>query len=290
MAAGRASKATPAADGASAPASVPTAAPGRSRLQVAALLGAVSAAAIVALLALNATGVWPNFGHSEPSSGPASFGTWRALAQDSANGYRSGSWTLVRADALLFSTPWGIGTTEFLDLAFLGHQCTPAPAPGIASSIPIPAIANLSQGLSHAWLYWFSNQSGTGAIVVLVLDGAASVLGSASGAACILPGSSNAVGPGVIDSTTAAPAIGSAGAYAYLAQHHSAYGVLEVQGNLSWPGKASGPAWTFEAVDCTPVYGGGSSTAGFGFQTTLDPLTGTESFTESGLMACVIPP
>jgi hypothetical protein len=130
--------------------------------------------------------------------------------------------------------------------------------------------------------------------VVLVLNGTATVLGTVpgpgSGSGCVPSGSSNAIASNVMDSPKAAQIIGSAGAFAYLEQNRSAYAVMDVVGNTSWPGRAAGPFWSFEAVDCSPIYGGGVVASGPGFKTGVDPLNGSSYFTESGTMGCDLPP
>jgi len=254
---------------------------------------AIVVVAVAAILILSATRVWPIFGHSSAPTEASSFGSWRTLAQDAANGNQAGSWNLVRADAALFPTPWHVGSAWVLN-EFLSPHCTPTPAPGVASSIDIPGLANISLGVSYDWLYWFSNANGTSGQVVLVLNGAATVLGTVSGmgsgSGCMPSGSSNAVDASVMDSPTAAQVVGSAGAFAYLDDHPSAYGIMDVVGNTSWPGRAPGPLWSFEAVDCSPVYGGGLVAVGPGFKTSVDPLNGTSYFTEDGTLGCYLPP
>jgi hypothetical protein len=256
----------------------------RRRLVIAAV--AVVAVAIVALLVLEVSGLWQT---AKPApSYPAvtsSFGSWRGVAQQTANGSGPGSWILIRADAAIFSTPWGIDPASLL-LYYHSPGCSLTAGANLPTNVSIPGLANISQGLSYDWMYWFSNANGSAGLAVLVIGGTAMVAGTQCTTSL---GQSGAVPPGVIDSPSAARAIASAGESAYLTNHTASNGVLDLTGNTSWPGKAPGPVWTFEVVDCSPINGSGTVTSGPGYSGTVDGVSGSGLTSSAGSKGCFIP-
>jgi hypothetical protein len=261
-----------------------------SRRRIVTIAGIIVVVAIVAILTLDASGVWPasNHGPSYPT-GATSFGGWKGLAQGTANGYQAGPWLLVKADAAIFASSWGIDPASLL-VAYHAPNCSLTMTTGLATNVPVAGLTNISQGISYDWLYWFSNPGGSAGLAVLVVNGSATVIGTFLGTQCATSaGQSGAVPSGVIDSSAAARGIGVSGEYAYVGTHSVSNGVLSLVGNASWPGKSPGPVWTFETVDCSPINGNGTVASGPGYTGVVDGTTAASLSSIAETEGCYLP-
>ena len=216
------------------------------------LISAIAAVVIVVLLVLvlALTGV---LSPGSSGSSAASFAGSRGSAQSVANGAAGGPWTLLLAVGIATQGTYTGSASNVTGIAgsVSGSQCTYTPAPGAPSSLSAPGVGNVSLGNAGAWLYLYTNTTGS-VLLVTVTGGAATLLGTIAGSSCDLASSGFTAIPssGIIDSTTASADAGAAGGYAFLSAHPTANATFALIGGYSILGTSIGATWVVEYLSC----------------------------------------
>ncbi|HXQ49002.1 MAG TPA: hypothetical protein VN842_04405 [Thermoplasmata archaeon] len=207
---------------------------------------------IVVAVTLAFTGVIPLHGSASPS-GTQTFSGSRATAQSAADGASGGPWSLLLVVGIATQSAYSGSASNLTEVAgsVTGSQCTFSGASGTPAPLQAPGVGNVSQGLAGAWVYMYTNSSGS-VLLVSVISGSATVLGTISGAGCNLGSSGLATIPssGIIDSTTATADAGAAGGWAFLAAHPQANATLLLIGGYSVLGTSIGATWAVEYLTC----------------------------------------
>lgn len=235
---------------------------------------------VVVVLALALAGVIPGLGHSNNSnSGSGTFSQSMSAAQSAANGQGSGYEPIYAdgfASSLAVSLPLSV-----LESALTGGGCTFTAISTIAS-FTVSASGNISQGNSADWLFFMHNASEL--LIIVVVAGSATVLGSLSGATC----SSNfsAVQPipsTVVDSPTVALALDQRGGYAFLHAHSPVIATAFILGPISVGGFTEAASWQAGYSACNPGVAGSS---GAEITASLNAETGTVTAVSNTTVSC----
>lgn len=245
-------------DGWRPPAGTDAGPPRGSRLLEVSLVVVVVAAVVLGLLL---AGVIPGLRPPPAGPGPMGFANARAQAQQAADGYGDGNWSVIAASAILPVTGVnyplnGSPITSLLQ----GSGCTyTALASGSES---VAGVSNVSQGNADTWLFIFRNATNA---LLLVSESPASVtlVGTVDGSCTPLFGFVSALPPTVIDGSTAAQSADAGGGYTFLSAHPQANGSLTVFGGVSIYGATSPPYWTVGFSDCPLAPGPATTAAAF---------------------------
>lgn len=255
---------------------------GRSR----AVWAGVSAAVVVVVLvlAILGAGLWPANGPAGTPTPGAYEGT-RGSAQSVADGAPGGPWTLYVAVGVAAR---GTGSEAVANvsqaISALGRS-TCFFTPAASSSLVVPGVGNVSSGVASAWVYFFSNVSGS-ILLVSVVNAAATLEGTLSGSGCSF--ASTGVSPipssGLIDSTTASADAGGAGGWAFLANHPQSNATFVLIGGVTSGGVSSGPTWVVGFDSCARS-GRGPTTAP-SFLALISATTGSVLLAQTTTVPC----
>lgn len=218
--------------------------------------------AVIIVLALVLTGVWMIFG-APGHSGAGTFSASRGTAQSAANGATGGPWSLllVLGVATQGSFSGSVANATAVASSLTSSSCSYTPSSGSPATLGASGVGNVSRGLADAWVYLYSNASGS-ILLVTVVGSSATVVGTISGSSCDLAslGFSAVPSSGIIDSTTASADADAAGGYAFLSAHPQANATFVLLGGFTYAGTTVGPIWTVE-LDACALTGVGPATA-----------------------------
>jgi hypothetical protein len=226
-------------------------------------IGAV-AIVVVVIVALAAAGILPFSGNSASSPNPQSFAAGSGAAQNATDAAAGGPWTLLIVLGVATHSTYSGSAGNVTGLAgeLAGSPCSYT---GTNATVPsAPPVDNVTQGAAGMWVYLYTNASGA-TLVVAVVGSSATVVGTLSGGACDLASSGFTPIPstGIIDSTTASAAAGSAGGYAFLSANPSANATFLLLGGYSEGIASVGPVWAVEYLACALSGSGPASAPSF---------------------------
>lgn len=227
---------------------------------------AVVVVVVVVVLALLLTGVIPGLSHSGPSSSgnpsAETFSQSEAAANGAASGYHGGGYSPVYAVGFSSTIAVPIPVGE-LSSSLTGGACA-FTAISSTSSVTVPASGNLSQGTAADWLFLMHNTSGI--LVVIVVGGSASLLGTLGGSSTCTSafGEIGAIPSTMVDSSTASLALDTRGGYAFLHAHSTAIASEIAIGPI---GGLVAAEWTIEYAACDPT--SATTTTGLSIEATI---------------------
>ncbi len=200
-------------------------------------LGLVSVALAASLVAV---GFWVGgvIASNQPVSTPVDYTVAADQAVRAATSQYGGSWIVVTADGI------NVKSTTALQLNFTNTPSCPfTPAPGApAGNFTLPVLlGSAGAGFSPMWTLILRSTSRE--VVVIVVNGMATVLGSYTGALCVdSPG--GAVPSDVLTSEAASAAANDAGGTAFLAQNPGANALLTL---TAGPNRTLPPEFQFHS-------------------------------------------
>lgn len=252
---------------------------GRSRWALGA--GVVVLVVVLTLAALYAVGVGPFARPGSASGGEATGPTFlqaASLANRSGDAYGNGPWKVILAGGADLVTPFLESTAVPLELGGSeeGAPCDGVSETGNSSVVAFPAFTgSLSSGEAPVWLLLTINATGT-VLVVVVLDGQASVWAKYAGPGCAPFASIGTVPGSAVDSSQAAGAFLAAGGAAFVRAHPGGFlslSVADLEGN---------GGWALSYSTCPAVGSPSTSTTYYTYNATVGLTSGTVTGTPAG--------
>jgi hypothetical protein len=246
---------------------------------------------VIVVVAIFATGIYPHSGPSN-STTPA-YSAAASTGRTSANSVSGAPWSLVAA----------VGIASQAGITFPvpsnpSSNCSFSPV--LSGSIPpidIPAYSDFSSGLSPWWGLVFVNESAHAALVVEVVNGAASPVGRVSGACVAALSDAHAISSGVVDSPTIASSIWGNGASAFVSSYNSnhpggslnlamaLYGGGSLNDSLS-SSLSLGASWLYVITPCGLEGQGGLSGSQPAYVSIANATTGSIELADSTTVSC----
>jgi hypothetical protein len=225
--------------------------------------------------------------HGASTSAASSFTDSRNPAQAAASAAAGGPWSLLLVVGVATQGAYSGSVSNITEIAgsVSGSPCSYSPSPGAPSTISSDGVGNVSQGIASAWVYLYSNSSGS-VLLVSVTNGVAAVVGTLAGSSCNLAesGFSPIASAGIIDSTTASMDAGAAGGYEFLSVHPSANATLVLIGGYTIHDTTIGATWAVEYLSC--ALSGAGPVSAPAFVAVLSATTGTIIEARASTVTC----
>ncbi len=223
--------------------------------------------AVVAVLIVGFLAATGAFSGPTSSEAVSSSGAQSTAAAD----LPPGSWSLA---VMAGYDAWN-GTSLSLNLSSLPPNCTASsPSGSVPASIAVPSFrGNISDGSAAFWILEYVQPSGHSLAVVFVTDGSVAAIVVLSGADCSpYPSGFAGIPANAVSSSTAAQALDTAGATAFLAAHRAGQSLL-----MDLSAFNGTDEWLFEFTPCSGILTGNLSgpTSGAAFYGVVNATTGS---------------
>lgn len=216
-----------------------------------------------------------------PGGGGSSaiFSAAEASAMTASSSYQGGGWSAVVGEALAIPASYSFSGQRLTNLS---SNCTISWIGSEPASVTIPATSSsASAGASNAWVIFLSQKAGSAYLLVIVLNGAPTLLYTASGGACTFYSELSL--SGLIDSPQAVNAANGAGGSAFLSSHTGVSKVFFVIGSSKLISGGFGGLWEIVYSTCTINQASGT---GFEFNATLNGTTGAVIHSGTESLSC----
>ncbi len=229
------------------------------------VIGAIVVVAIFIVGVIFIAGVFPR---PNGTTSTPTFSDAQQAANSAAGGYHGGGWSGLAAVAFATVQATEFTATQIEEVIGAVH-CTVTWNPSAPQIIRVPATpAGTSTGGASSWFFLYSN-SALALLTVVVTNGSAQPLFTATGGSCALVPAALQPLSGVVDSSTAVAAANAKGGTSFLATYPEVNRTWAVASPL-----LVGPTWIVNYSECPIPPPVNASVHSVEFNATVDAQTG----------------